>query len=374
MDETGKYSVLVVDDDSSDIMALTHILSPEYTVYVVKDGKNAIKAAGKYVPDVILLDIIMPGLDGYDVITALKDMESTKNIPVIFVTGLSNADDEKKGLLLGAADYITKPFSSAIVKLRVKNQIRILEQTRLIIDSELAEKSNRAKIEFLSRMSHEMLTPMNAIIGMTQLVDTAGDLRKARECAEEIRKAARHLSAQLNDLLDISGGNTGAFVPADTVFTFPEMFRAVLREIRRDLEEKQQGFSCHLDARIPEPLIGDEKRLAQVISNLLGNSVKFTPAGGEIRFSACVLREDAGTVTLQVETADNGIGISKGKHQDIFSPLEQADGSLTRRYGGIGLGLAISKYIVEMMGGEIWVESEPGKGTVFIFTCVMRKG
>ena len=132
MDDIKKHSVLIVDDEESNIMVLTHILSPNYTVFAVKDGQDAIEVAEEYHPDVIMLDIIMPQMDGYAVITALKNSEKTMYIPVIFISGLRNVDDEEKGLSLGAADYISKPFSPAIVKLRVQNQIKILNQFRII--------------------------------------------------------------------------------------------------------------------------------------------------------------------------------------------------------------------------------------------------
>jgi len=132
MNDAKKNSVLIVDDENANIMALTHILNSEYTIYAAKNGHKAIEAAEKYLPDVILLDIIMPEMDGHAVISALKDAEKTRDIPVVFITGLSNAGDEEKGLVLGAADYISKPFSPAIVKLRVRNQIKMLNQLRMI--------------------------------------------------------------------------------------------------------------------------------------------------------------------------------------------------------------------------------------------------
>ena len=132
MDESKKNTVLIVDDESFNLMELTHILNSEYNVLTVKNGQNAIKVAEKQLPDVILLDIIMPEMDGYAVIAALKNSEVTKNIPVIFISGLTSSGDEEKGLLLGAADYIGKPFIPAIVKLRVKNQIKMLNQLRII--------------------------------------------------------------------------------------------------------------------------------------------------------------------------------------------------------------------------------------------------
>ncbi|MCL2084757.1 MAG: diguanylate cyclase [Oscillospiraceae bacterium] len=151
MSEEKKRSILVVDDESSNIMTLSHILSPDYTVYAAKNGQSALKAAEKHLPDVILLDVIMPEMDGYAVITALKASENTKNIPVIFITGLSGDDNEEKGLSLGAADYICKPFSTAIVKIRVMNQIKALEQLRIIerlsMTDQLTDLPNRRCFE-----------------------------------------------------------------------------------------------------------------------------------------------------------------------------------------------------------------------------------
>ena len=132
MDEIKKNSVLIVDDDESSIMALSHILIRDYTIFAVKDGQDAIEIAEQYHPDVILLDILMPDMDGYGVMSVLKNSEKAAHIPVIFITGLGNADDEEAGLSLGAVDYISKPFSPAAVKLRIQNQIKILNQFRVV--------------------------------------------------------------------------------------------------------------------------------------------------------------------------------------------------------------------------------------------------
>ena len=132
MDETKKNSILIVDDEKANLIVLTHILSQEYTIYTAKDGQDAINKAGKLLPDLILLDIIMPEMDGYEVLTTLKNTEETRAIPVIFITGLDSSEDEEKGLVLKAADYISKPFRAAIVKLRVGNQIQIVNQLRTI--------------------------------------------------------------------------------------------------------------------------------------------------------------------------------------------------------------------------------------------------
>jgi diguanylate cyclase (GGDEF)-like protein len=152
-----KHNILVVDDEKSNIMTLTHILGPIYTIYAARDGQDAIEVANEHVPDLILLDILMPGMNGFEVITHLKKNPVTKNIPVVFVSGLDSADDEEHGLTLGAADYISKPFNPAIVKLRVHNQIMMLEQLRTIerlsMVDQLTEIPNRRSFD--SRMAIE---------------------------------------------------------------------------------------------------------------------------------------------------------------------------------------------------------------------------
>ncbi|MDR2531272.1 MAG: response regulator [Oscillospiraceae bacterium] len=203
MNEPQKSSVLVVDDENLNIMVLTHILNADYTVYAAKDGASAIKAAEKYLPDIILLDIMMPEMDGYAVITELKKSEKTKNIPVIFVTVLNYADDEEKALTLGAADFITKPFSSEVVKLRVQNQLKIIDQTRLILEKEFSEKVSRMKMEFLSKMSIEMLTLMKTIMGTTQVAMMTEKPAETTDCLNEIDTASQHLLKLIHELLDI---------------------------------------------------------------------------------------------------------------------------------------------------------------------------
>ena len=204
MNDKMKNSVLIVDDDSTNVIALTHILSPDYTVYSANNGMDGIMLAEKHVPDIILLDIVMPEMDGHAVLSALKSLEKTMNIPVIFVTALDSSHEEGKGLALGASDYITKPFVSAIVKLRVQNQLKMINQMHMIIEKELAEKNSRDKLEFLSNMSHDMLTPMNAIIGMTQILKRQFTSGETKEYLDEIDSASKHLLGFIHDLLNIS--------------------------------------------------------------------------------------------------------------------------------------------------------------------------
>ena len=541
MNEGKKNSILVVDDSSSNIVMLTNILNQEYTVYAALDGQSAIKAAETRLPDVILLDILMPGMDGYAVIAALKSAERTASIPVIFITGLSSSENEKKGLALGAADYISKPFIPEIVRLRVQNQITIVNQMheldkqlqqqilmtsisqsflssadtdslftdtlrkvgefmdiaqvllytweedksllicrnewlnpklnlkacigreltltnpvvaiandlraegkdyclhsndpvvkkanvpgrtdfanfiitpifmkekmcalidfsreddgqawheseisfasllasifsgvfereameRIIIAQELAEQSSRNKSEFLSRMSHEMRTPMNAIVGMTNLALGAHDLGKKDGYLEKAGDASRHLLQLIDDVLDIYDIEGDKFDLTAAEFIFADVVRESCRTITATLTEKQQTFAANIDPSIPETVIGDGKRLVRVVKNLLSNACKFTPQQGSIQFKAFSLGVENDILTAQMEVIDNGIGISKEQMETLFVPFHQADGGIDRKFGGAGLGLSISKHIVERMNGKIWVESELGKGTKFSFT------
>ena len=655
MKSADKCSVLVVDDDKANIMVLTKILSPEYTIYVTRNGKDAFEMAKTNLPDVILLDILMPEMDGYEVLSLLKKTKETQSIPVIFITGLTESENEEKGMALGASDYITKPFSAEIVKLRVRNQMKILEQIRtinqrlrqqslmasisqsflstvdvnamftntlrlvgefmgitqillhhfeedgitltcrnewtnsafdmptrigkqyvlkdpilsvirglrigetnlcmhsndpvfksvmrpyredfdnyitvpvftrgklcavvdfsrdgdgwewsesdinltllvasilsgvyelsamgrqssivehspqfimylspgadvsyvnpaasaltghtktaimagglgLIFDAEtareikkthipntlrkgddsfevnmrrkdgeirtlafssftaengnigaiaqdvtdmraleaalvkakdLAEQSSRAKSDFLARMSHEMHTPMNAIIGMTHIAKTSGSPEKKKECLKEIDSSSRHLLRLIDDVLDYSSLEESKLTLNNSQFLFNSMVSDVLKSVRFYTEEKHQTLTCVIDPLMPGVLIGDEKRLAQVFRNLLMNASKFSPDGGRIQLDASVFGDENGAVVFKIEVSDNGIGIPKDKQSSIFNSFEQVEECLSREYDGAGLGLAISKKIVEMMGGRIWVESEPGKGAKFIFT------
>jgi len=372
MKEAKKNSILIVDDEKSNIMTLTHILSQSYTIYASKDGQDAIEAANEYLPDIILLDIIMPGIDGYGVLEALKSSEKTKMIPVIFITGLSSAEDEKKGLSLGAADYISKPFNPAIVELRVQSQLKIINQMHTILTKELAEKSNRAKSEFLSRMSHEMRTPMNAIIGMVHLAQNSDDNNKRNEYLVKANNASHHLLKLIDYVLDISNIEHSNLALVDMEFDLDAILKELLNEAKTEISAKMQSFSFEKDPSIPGTLIGDEKRFLQVISGLLSNAIKFTPNQGSINLKIFALKSDDKTITLQIEVSDNGIGISKEQKEKIFTLFEQADGGIDRKFGGVGSGLYIAKHIAEMMGGDILIESEPGKGSKFIFIAKLK--
>ncbi|MDR3201418.1 MAG: response regulator, partial [Spirochaetales bacterium] len=253
--------------------------------------------------------------------------------------------------------------------------ILILSDVSLLTRAKLdAEAASRAKSDFLANMSHEMRTPMNAIIGMTNIASASGDMEKKNYCLGKIDEAAHHLLGVIGDILDMSKIEANKLELSFTEFDFRKMLHGVTGVMSFRVEEKKQSFTVDIDPNIPSVLVGDDQRLAQVITNLLSNAVKFTPNEGALCLAARLVSETGEGCVIQVEISDTGIGISAEQQSHLFASFQQADGGISRKFGGTGLGLVISKRIVEMMGGKIWIESDLGKGSRFIFTILARRG
>jgi len=245
---------------------------------------------------------------------------------------------------------------------------------KLIIAKEQAERGSQAKSEFLANMSHEMRTPMNTVIGMSQLAKGTKDVDRIHYCIDKIENASTHLLGVINDILDMSKIESGKFELSNAVFNFRDMISKTVEVLSFRMEEKAQSFELHIDEGIPEFIFSDDQRLTQVIANILSNAVKFTPENGRIELTATLKEaKEERQCILEIAVTDTGIGISDEQKSKLFRSFEQADNGISRRFGGTGLGLAISKKIVEMLGGNIKVESEPGKGSCFSFTLVTNQ-
>ena len=247
-------------------------------------------------------------------------------------------------------------------------------EKRLLEALDEATAASKAKGDFLSNMSHEMRTPMNTIIGMTTIGKRTKTIEEKDQVLNKIGDAASHLLGIINDVLDMAKIEAAKLELVPVEYNFKKMLQKVASVINFRIEEKQQRFSVNVATTVPRFIVGDDQRLAQVITNLLSNAVKFTPEGGSIELNVTLADETDEACELRIEVSDSGIGITPQQQKKLFHAFEQAESGTSREYGGTGLGLVISKRIVELMGGRIWVESEIGRGSKFIFTVKVQRG
>jgi signal transduction histidine kinase len=388
--------IIVVDDNAENLSAIKNALKATYDVYPTKAVTNMFELMKRFQPDLILLDVDMPDINGYEAVKMLKSSHNFREIPIIFLTSMDDTESEMEGLNLGAIDYIHKPFIAPLLLRRIKTHLSVMDQKKVILERnkeiekllelktkeislrEAAEaealNASHAKSEFLSHMSHEIRSPLNAVIGMISMAAETDDIQKIKDYLKKAFNAGKHVLGLINDILDMSKIEANKLELAYSEFVFQQMLEDIINEANVRAREKHQDITVNVNKNVPPVIIGDELRLSQIISNLLTNAIKFTPDYGRIEVNAEKLDEQDGEITLQIEVADNGIGISPEQQKKLFTSYNQADNSIAQKYGGTGLGLAISKRIIELMRGEIWIESELHKGSKFIFTIKAGKG
>jgi len=383
MSNNEKNRVLIVDDEKSNIEILGSILSPDYTVYMTKSGSSAIELANKHSPDLILLDILMPDMDGFEVLNALKASEKTRDIPVVFITGLDSVKDEEKGLALGAADFIHKPFSNSIVQSRVRNQIQLVNQIRKLVKLQedleaavkTAESANSTKSAFLARMSHEIRTPLNAVVGISEIQLQNEDLPKeTKEAFTRIYNSGDLLLGIINDILDLSKIEAGRLELTPARYDVASLINDTVFLNMIKYENKPIDFVLDVDEHVPAALFGDELRIKQILNNLLSNAFKYTNAG-EVKLSVASesSTENSGDdVTLIFHVRDTGQGMTREQLEKLGDEYSRFNQEANRTTEGTGLGMSITQSLVHMMEGELKAESEPGKGS--LFTVRLRQG
>jgi signal transduction histidine kinase/CheY-like chemotaxis protein len=265
--------------------------------------------------------------------------------------------------------FLETSQTNDLLEVTVRRRTRQLEEQVLI-----AEAASRAKGSFLANMSHEIRTPLNAVIGMTTIGAQSKEPARKDYAFAKIKEASGHLLGTINDILDMSKIEAGRLDLSIVDLRVREVVARVGNVMRFRADEKRQDFIVSVAADVPDALRGDDLRLAQVLTNLVGNAVKFTPDAGKIALDVSFDGEaEKGVCTLRFLVRDTGIGISAEQKPRLFNAFQQAEDSTTRQYGGTGLGLALSKQIVELMGGRIWVDSEPGQGSTFGFTAKLAR-
>ena len=330
----------------------------------------------------------MPGMHGHDVCQILKEDENLKFIPVVFVSALWSIDAEVRGLQLGAVDYLPKPVNIEIARNRIHNLI-LMERNRkdleaqrdclegsvqerteaLSIARETAEAAIRTKTIFLSNMSHELLTPLKGIMGMIGLLQRRLEEPKIKSYLSKAEDASQTLLSLINDLLSYSRIEANRINLKCVGFSVGDVLRGVIN-LQVPKANKKNVFLTYMLPDELDSLVlhGDPVCLRHILSNLVSNAVKFTDEGS-IEVSVNVLSHIDGNILLRFTVMDSGVGIDAKSQKRIFHAFEQVDTSLTRRHGGVGLGLAICKQLVRVLDGEIDVQSELGVGSVFSFTA-----
>ncbi len=364
-----KQHIMIVEDNADVRAYLLRLLNLLWSAEAVPNGRAALEALKDRVPDLIVTDIMMPDIDGFELLRNIRASESLKKVPVIFLSARAGDDARAEGIEAGANDYLVKPFTARELYARVAVQLqqRLLSQT---LEKAVQERTRElqtalaVKTQFLSTVSHELRTPMAAVIGLVELMNAMAEDEEFKSYSQTALEACRRLLQILNDLLDASRLEANAFVIEKRSFSIQSVIGDLIQLADAEAKKKNLKLSWSVAENVPPLVCGDELRVRQIFQNLVFNALKFTQ-DGEIKLSITLEKEDNNCSDLRFEVTDSGIGIALDQQEKIFEPFSQADASTRRVYGGTGLGLSICRTLTKLMGGEIGVVSALGEGATF---------
>ena len=372
---------LIVDDDPiGRILTREALERSGWEVQEAENGRLGLAAFTQCHPDLVLLDVMMPELDGFATCMELRRLPGCQHIPILIMTGLDDFTSITHAYEVGATDFIVKPINALLLGHHVRYVLRASQamqelresQVQLMEARDAALEGARLKSEFLATMSHELRTPLNGIIGMDQLLLDTDLTSEQKDYAETMQQLAHSLLEIVNDILDVSTLDAGRVVLEREEFIVREIIDDVVSSFQDRTERKGLTLSREYDSQVPEQVCGDSVRFSRIVAAMLSNAVKFTEQGAiriHVTSDATASQGGAGrdVALLRCTVIDSGIGITAAAADKIFQPFVQGDGADNRKYGGTGLGLALAKQLVELMGGQIGFDSELGKGSRFWF-------
>ena len=386
--ETQPAKILVVDDEPDLELLIRQrfrqkIKDNEIVFDFASNGVDALEMLNhKNDFDLVLTDINMPVMDGLTLLIKIKEQQ--KHSKAVVVSAYGDLENIRTAMNRGAFDFIIKPIDFQDLETTIYKAIEeqrlirqgllareelsktIIEKKQAELEKLKAEQSEKFKQQFLANMSHEIRTPMNSIIGMTNLLINTDMQGQQQKYLNIIKKSSENLLVILNDILDLSKIEAGKMEFEKIDFLISDVIESAFHTVHFKAEEKQLYVTYVIDEQLPKAVLGDPVRLTQILINLAGNAIKFTEKG-KVVISAKLLSTNESRVEIEFSVADTGIGIPTDKLNKIFESFSQASSDTSRRFGGTGLGLTISKELVELQGGSIRVQSQYGKGATFSF-------
>ncbi len=391
-----KQKILIVDDKPENLFTLEDFILENLDVEVFKAerGNDALKLFLHHQFSLAILDVQMPEMDGYELAKYIRIRNESRSTPIIFLSAVYSDDFHVfKGYDSGGVDFITKPFNPQLLlnKIRFFIRLKAEEIKRKQIENNLAElvrerteelekakfqaeEANRAKSNFLATMSHEIRTPMHAVLGMADLLKSTKINKVQTEYIKTIHQAGELLLSIINDILDFSKIEAGKLEFEKTDFELLELVKGIINLYDGKASEKGIFLEYKTNIRKPIYVLADSVRIKQILNNLINNAIKFTDPNGKVILQFKVKELPNEKINVRFRVVDNGKGIDPQKKKILFQPFAQEDNTITRRYGGSGLGLSIIKNIIEKYNGSISVKSKLNEGSIFFVNLTLDKG